>query len=271
MSLRASLASLLLGTCLYMATQASATQPAGLLAVNALQTADASNTARYELGAVVDVRLANRNGIAILAVTPGGAADRMGLQAGDRLLAINGRRLDGTSKPSSTLEFALQESNGALQVQASRNGKTLALSGRADALRLAVTSSNSRSCGYISTQAGVVPRTQHIFHADITQIDGRSTPLEPSYRHRVNAGKHVLVVREFIDPDYLSSAQLNQIAKMKKFAFARAYKSLVIDVKPNMSYRIGARLIKDKLDTQSIRDNAYWEPVAWEVVPEACP
>jgi hypothetical protein len=80
----------------------------------------------------------------------------------------------------------------------------------------------------------------------------------------------VLVVREFIDPNYLNSAQLNQIAKMKKFAFARAYKSFVIDVKPNMSYRIGARLIKDKLDTKSIRDNAYWEPVVWETVPEAC-
>ena len=70
---------LLLGTCLCMATQANAVQPAGLLATNALQAVASSNTARYELGAVVDVRQANRNGIAILAVTPGGAADRMGL------------------------------------------------------------------------------------------------------------------------------------------------------------------------------------------------
>lgn len=270
MFLRTPLAGLLLGTCLYMATQANAAQPVSLLAANALQAVASSNTARYELGAVVDVRQANRNGIAILAVTPGGAADRMGLQAGDRLLAINGRRLDGTPKPSSTLEGALQESSGALQVEASRNGKPLALSGRADAVRLAA-SGDSTSCGYVSTQAGVVPRTQHIFRADITQIDGRSTPIEPAYRHRASTGKHVLVVREFIDSNYLNSAQLNQIAKMKKFAFARAYKSFVIDVKPGMSYRIGARLLKDKLDTQSIRDNAYWEPVVWEVIPEACP
>ena len=80
----------------------------------------------------------------------------------------------------------------------------------------------------------------------------------------------MLVVRELIDSNYLNSAQINQIAKMKKFAFARAYKSFVLDVKPNMSYRIGARLLKDKLDTQSIRDNAYWEPVVWEAIPEAC-
>lgn len=270
MSIRIQLAGLLLGACLCTATRADAARPVGLLAANALQAGASSTTARYELGAVVDVRQANRHGIAILAVTPGGAADRMGLQAGDRLLAVNGRRLDATPKPSSTLEGALQESSGALQVEASRNGKPLALSGRADAVRFAA-SGGSRSCGYVSTRAGVVPRSQHIFRAEITQIDGRSTPLDPSYRHRTSAGTHVLVVREFIDPNYLNSAQFNQIAKMKKFASARAYKSFVVDVNPGTSYRIGARLIKDKLDTQSIRDNAYWEPVVWEVVPEACP
>lgn len=270
MSIRIRLAGLLLGICVCMATQAGAAQPAGSLAADALQVGASSSTASYELGAVVDVRQANRNGIAILAVTPGGAADRMGLRAGDRLLAVNGRRLDGTPKPSSTLDRALQESGGALQVEASRDGKPLALSGRADAVRLAAPG-NSTSCGYVSTQAGVVPRTQRIFRADITQIDGRSTPIEPAFRHRATAGKHVLVVREFIDPSYLSSAQLNQIAKMKKFAFARAYKSFVVDVEPGMSYRIGARLLREKLDAQSIRDNAYWEPVVWEVVPESCP
>ena len=269
MSLRTQLAVLLLGACLCTAARANAAQPAGLLAADTLQGAASSSKARYELGAVVDVRQADRNGIAILAITPGGAADRMGLQAGDRLLAVNGRRLDNASKPSSTLEGALQESGGALQVEASRNGKPLALSGRADTVRLAAPG-DSMSCGYVSTRAGVVPRSQHIFRAEITQIDGRSTPLQPTYRHRASTGTHVLVVREFIDPDYLNSSQLNQIAKMKKFAFARAYKSFVIDVKPDMSYRVGARLIKDKLDTQSIRDNAYWEPVVWEVVPEAC-
>ena len=270
MSIRIQPAGLLLGTCLYMATLANAAQPAGLLAANALQAVASSNTARYELGAVVDVRQASRDGIAILAVTPGGAAERMGLRTGDRLLAINGRRLDGTPKPSSTLEGALQESSGALQVEASRNGKPLVLSGHADAVHPAA-SGNSTSCGYVSTRAGVVPRTQHIFRADITQIDGRSTPIEPAYRHRASTGKHVLVVREFIDSNYLNSAQLNQIAKMKKFAFARAYKSFVIDVKPGIGYRIGARLLKDRLDTQSIRDNAYWEPVVWEEVAEICP
>lgn len=270
MPLRTLLAGTLLGAWLLAAAHANAGQVVESVAAGALQAGSPSAQARYELGAVVDVRQASANGVTILAVTPGGAADRLGLRAGDRLRAVNGRRLDNTSKPSSTLESALQEDNGALRVEAVRNGKTLALSGRADAAN-PEPREGAQSCGYVSTRAGVVPRSKGVFEAEITQIDGRSTPLQPTNRHRVGTGKHVLVVREFIDPARLNSAQLQQIAKMKKFALARAYKSLVIDVEPGISYRIGARLLKDKLDTQSIRDNAYWEPVIWEKVPQACP
>jgi hypothetical protein len=258
----------LLSAGLLAASHANAGQAVEPVAIGALQAGGASSQTRYELGAVVDVRQASANGVTILAITPGGAADRLGLQAGDRLRAINGRRLDNTPKPSSALESALQEGNGALRVEAVRNGKTLALSGRADAAP--APKEEARSCGYVSALAGVVPRSRGVFPAEITQIDGTSTPLQPTNRHRVKNGKHVLVVREFIDHARLNSAQLQQIAKMKKFAMARAYKSLVVDVEPGMSYRIGARLLKDKLDTQSIRDNAYWEPVVWETVPEAC-
>lgn len=269
MPFRSLLAVTLFATWLSAVPHASAGQAVERVAAGALQAA--AGQTRYELGAVVDVRQASANGVTVLAITPGGAADRLGLRAGDKLRAINGHRLDNTSKPSSTLESALQEGNGALRVEALRNGKTLALSGRADAVPPAPRK-GERSCGHVSARAGVAPRSKGIFQAEITQIDGNSTPLlQPANRHRVETGKHVLVVREFIDPTHLSSAQLQQIAKMKKFAMARAYKSLVVDVEPGISYRIGARLLKDKLDTQSIRDNAYWEPVVWEKIPEACP
>lgn len=260
----------LIGANLVLFDHANAAQSADLVATTALQSGPATGQARYELGAVVDVRQASANGATLLALTPGGAADRMGLQAGDRLRAINGHRLDDTPKPASALERALQEGNGMLQVEATRNGKPLLLSGRAD-LAVAGHQGGAQSCGYVTDREGVVPRNQDIFNVEITQIEGRSTPLTPANRHRVDSGKRVLVVRELIAYTHLNSAQLVQIKKMKKFAFARAYKSFVIDVKPGMSYRIGARLLKDKLDTQSIRDNAYWEPVVWEAVPQSCP
>ena len=184
MPVRILLAVILLAAGLPAASHAQAMQPAELTGI-ALQSGPQPGQARYELGAVVDVRRASANGVTILAVTPGGAADRVGLQAGDQLRVVNGRRLDDTPKPSSTLEGALQEGNGTLQVEAMRDGKPLVLSGRAD---IATTQANLqggvKSCGYVSSQAGVVPRSQDVFLADITQIDGRSTPLRPEYRHR---------------------------------------------------------------------------------------
>ena len=236
----------------------------------ALQAATATGEARYQLGAVVDLRQASKKGATVLAVTPRGAAERIGLRAGDQLRAINGTRLDDTTKPATAFDNALQESNGNLQVEAVRNGMKLLLSGKADATT-DPSNASKQACGYITDQARPTPREDDIFAADITQIDGRSTPTVPRNRHRVETGKRVIVVREFIHPSRLNSSQLQQIEKMKKFSFARAYKSLVVDVKPGTSHRIGARLLRDKLDTQSIRDNAYWEPVVWAEVPETCP
>lgn len=125
------------------------------------------------------------------------------------------------------------------------------------------------SCGYVSTEAGVAPTSKDIFQAAITQIDGRA-PTTERYEYKLEAGKHILVIGEGIKSTRLNSAQLTQIRKMKGSTPAGFFKAFILDVQPGTSYRIGARLLRDKLDTQSIRDNAYWEPVVWEEVPRAC-
>src|SRR3546814_9536575 len=53
---------------------------------------------RYELCAVVDVRKPDPRGIEVLAVTPDGAAARMGLKTGERLVAINEPPMDGEDR-----------------------------------------------------------------------------------------------------------------------------------------------------------------------------
>ena len=267
MTFRKTLACFLLGMAMFSTLEASAQDSGHAFA---LQAGTATSAARYQLGAVVDLRQASKKGVTVLAVTPRGAAERMGLRAGDQLRAINGNRLDGTTKPATTFDNALQDSDGNLQIEAVRNGMKLMLSGKAD-MTAELSPASRQACGYITDQARPTPRDEDIFAADITQIDGRSTPTIPRNRHRVDAGKRVIVVREFIHPSRLNSSQLLQIEKMKKFSFARAYKSLVVDVKPGTSHRIGARLLRDKLDAQSIRENAYWEPVVWAEVPETCP
>ena len=130
------------------------------------------------------------------------------------------------------------------------------------------TTENKNSCGYVSTEAGIVPTSLSIFPAAITQIDGRAPRLE-RYQYRLDAGKHIVVVGEKIDRARLNSAQAAQIRKMQGTS-AEFLKALILDVQPGTSYRIGVRLIRDKLNTQGIRDNAYWEPVVWDEVAESC-
>lgn len=131
--------------------------------------------------------------------------------------------------------------------------------------------SSAGQCGYLSTGEGIVPKSDNVFVANITQIDGRSTSFMKANRQKVAVGSHTLTISEQIDERRFNEAQLFQVRKMKDLKNARAYKKLVVDVKAGMSYRIGAKLDRDKLDTASIRANAYWEPVIWEQVAEACP
>jgi hypothetical protein len=127
------------------------------------------------------------------------------------------------------------------------------------------------TCAFVTDQRATIPRSQDIFPVEITRIDGRRTPLDPKNRHRVEPGTRTLTITDHIDPHRLPGAAIVQIEKMKRLELQRAYKPFTVEVRPGVSYAIGARLLRDRLDTQSIRDNAYWEPVVWEQRPEACP
>ena len=220
-----------------------------------------------DLGAVIDVRRASEDGARVLAVTPGGVAAGAGLRPGDLVKAINGRRLTRPGDAAEALSAVLAADATDLDIDVVRDGKPLRLSGKAKVVPGVATA----ACGYVSDQQGVVPRGDDIFRVEITQVDGLSTPTTPANRHRVAAGRRVIVVRELIPATRLTSSQNLQIARMKKFAFARSYKAVVIDIAPGTSYRIGARLMRDRLDADSIRANAYWQPVVWAEVTEACP
>ena len=127
------------------------------------------------------------------------------------------------------------------------------------------------TCGYVTDQRATIPRSGDIFPVEITRIDGRSTPLDPKNRHAVQPGARTLTVTDHIDMHRLPGAAVAQIAKMKRLEQQRAYKPFTVEVQPGVSYAIGARVLRDRLDVQSIRDNAYWEPVVWEQRPETCP
>jgi hypothetical protein len=226
---------------------------------------------RYEIGAVVGVR---DNQLEVLAVTPGGAAERMNLKAGDRLVAVNGKRLPPATGAAAALDAAIGSAAGKARFDVVRNGQALSLSGTADAIgipayALTIGADAGGGCGYV-TDIRPPPRSQNIFPAHVTQVDGRSTLISQPNRTRVSAGRHVLVVAEDIDRQRLNDTQKRQILLLQRTAQKRAYKTLVVDVKPGTSLRVGARLLTDRLDNASIRANAYWEPVVWEEAQEAC-
>jgi len=128
-----------------------------------------------------------------------------------------------------------------------------------------------RACGFITTDEGVLPESRDVFRGHITQINGES-PKSLPLAYRMQPGKHVLVIAEDIPRYRIGRAQVVQMQRMQRVRnFSGYYKTLVVDVRPDTSYRIGVRLIRDKLDTASIRDNAYWEPVVWEERHQACP
>jgi hypothetical protein len=130
---------------------------------------------------------------------------------------------------------------------------------------------HAQACGFVTTEAGVVPESRDVFRGHITQINGES-PKSLPLAYRMQPGKHVLVIAEDIPRYRIRRAQITQIQRMQRIrSFSGYYKSLIVDVRPNTSYRIGVRLIRDKLDTASIRDNAYWEPVVWEERHQVCP
>lgn len=247
----------------------SGTLPAGNSATTLRQPA----RVRYELGAIVDVRNANANGLPVLAVTPGSAASRLGLRAGDRLLAINGRKVGAQANQ---LQQAIDAGGGKLAASWSRAGKQLAANDRADAVavpayQLVVGESQTKGCGFVSDQQGVVPKSQGTFQAFITRIDGRSTPLGGKYEYELPTGEHVLTIAEMIDRGRLTIGESRQMQLSNRLkTAAQSYKTLVVNVKPNTTYRIGVHLLKDRLDNDSIRRNAYWEPVIWETRAQPC-
>lgn len=220
----------------------------------------------WSLDAITDPR-ETRQGVPVLAVTPGGSAERIGLRAGDRIQSINGHSFVGVGRPTTPLDQVLSDSNGRVEMAVAREGGLVQLSGTL-AARAA---STSAQCGFV-TVLGPTPRnSEGIFPAEITTIDGRSTPLFGVNRHQVDAGPRVLIVAERIEGYRLSDREVRQRKLMQERVLAGAYKALVVDVAPDTTYHVGARLLPGKRDNASIRANTYWEPVVFKQTHTRCP
>ncbi|MEO7432817.1 MAG: PDZ domain-containing protein [Dokdonella sp.] len=244
------------------------------------------------LGLLVDSAHAHRDGLHVFGVTPGGGAERIGLRAGDVVVAMNGHSLTDNANAASDLRRGvdLLPDGGVLAFDVRRGGRALALSGALTSvylppMRLTVgsgtqlasnagvdmaavatatstgeTTASTSGCGRIS-DFDSAPRQQKLHGAKIISIDGALPGPTGSSSYRVTAGSHTVKIGEQIESRYLS---FNDRARMAN----DDYKTLRIDVPADTTVLVAARLNEDHRSDP--RNGAYWDPVAWKQIPEGC-
>lgn len=248
------------------------------------------------LGLLVDSKGGAGEGLRVLAVTPGGNAERMGLRAGDVLVALNGTPLspgDGAAAlrhtvdslpDGSRLEFGVRRDGRATTIAGAATstylpamhlsvGTGTALASNAGSgARLAADSRSgaygngpadtSQGCGRIN-DFDVAPRGQQLHKATIIAIDNHAPGPHGSQSYQVSAGPHTLKVAENIEERYFSFNSRQRNAQV-----GGGYKTIEVNVAPDTTYLVAARLNEDQRDNPA--NGAYWDPVVWKEVPETC-
>ena len=88
---------------------------------------------RYELGAVIGLQPGVEEP-PVVAITPGGHAERMGLKVGDRIITLNGLRLADSVNPGGDFARLVNQSQGRVELQLRRDGRLMQIEGTAEAI-----------------------------------------------------------------------------------------------------------------------------------------
>lgn len=232
------------------------------------------------LGVLVDSARKDRDGVHVLAITPGGAAQKMGVRSGDVLIAVNGRSLAESDAAATLLRGTVEAlpNGGALGFDVRRDDRLLSLSGTLSSIQLPamrltigdgeqVASADglgpTSGCGRIS-DFDVAPHQQGLHAAKIISIDGVAPGPQGSHSFRVAAGRHTVKVAELIDSRYLPfNDRLRNSGPS-----ASHYKTVEVEVAPDTTSLIAAHL--DDARRGDWKDGAYWSPVAWKQISESC-
>ena len=243
-----------------------------------------------DFGAILDARYRSDAdvGLPVLGVTPGGSAAQLGLRAGDRLLAVNGKPLQalggdaqGRSLAAQRLREELLTASDGVELRVARDGGEQVLRGPVQvvslpAYRLELGAALAQaslaaagggdgvsSCGRVSV-FDIAPRRQQLYRAILIAVDGHLPGPTSSDSYRLEPGEHTLTVAEAIESHRFGSVQNLERTRMDR----ERYKTLVVNVQPGITYRLAARFHPE--ERSRIRDGAYWEPTIWKEIPESC-
>ena len=245
-----------------------------------------STPVREQVGLLLDSTSAThaRNGLRVLAATPGGIADQLGLRPGDLIVDVNGTSLrdlgaDANGRALAASTFNTRVANlpqsEPLRLSVVRDGISLAMNAPlharagADAMVLAAANSDeghadsmvvAEGCGRIST-FDVAPRNKHQYHARVVLLDGSTPGPTGQQNYRVKTGVHELLVAEDIPTLEMG---VGEMASLRR----HTQKKLTVTVRANTTYMVGAQLHPDKAG--EINSGAYWDPVVWREISETC-
>ena len=243
------------------------------------------------LGALVDSTSAQSagDGLHVLGTTPGSTADRLGLQPGDVIVAVNGTSLRGLGADNrgralaaTTLRSVVDALPDAstVSVDVARHERRLTLNAPMQAVYVpamhvelgdaaaaaagagagAAPIDSSDGCGRISA-FDVAPRGERLYAARILLLDGSTPGPSGTASFRVAPGEHRLLVAENIPTQALG---VGEIATRRR----QTSKALTVMVHPGQTALVAAQLHLDK--TTDLSHGAYWDPVVWKEIAEAC-
>lgn len=246
------------------------------------------------LGLLVDSASAERarEGLRVLGVTPRGAAQRMGIRAGDRIVAVNGTQLIGLGADpaghaqaasvmrglvdaladGATLEFSLLREEKPLNLRGALSsvilppihlkvGRDELLASTATTSRREAADAGGKGCGRLN-DFDVAPRQRDLYGAKLLSIDGTSTGPAGVSQFRVTAGTHVLKLRELIP------GKVYRRMNPTRLGDGPEVKTLTVTVKADTTYYLAAKFNEEARNSRV--SGEYWDPVVWREVPDEC-
>jgi hypothetical protein len=225
------------------------------------------------------------DGLHVLGATPGSTADRLGLQAGDVITAVNGTSLRGLGADNrgralaaTTLRSVVDAlpDSATVSVDVKRRERTLTLDAPMQAVYVpamhvalgdaaaggggGAPATSGDGCGRISA-FDLAPRGERLYAARILLIDGSTPGPTGTPSFRVAAGEHQLLVAENIPTQALG---VGEIATRRR----QTSKPLTVTVHPGQTALVAAQLHLG--NTTDLSHGSYWDPVVWKEIAEPC-